>query len=33
MNSYPWTKQKFDHLNKIINLFNTLNNEIKKFLR
>ena len=30
MNTYPWTKQKFDHLNEITNLFNTLDNEIKK---
>ena len=30
MNTYPWTKQKLDHLNQIINLFNSLDKRIKK---
>ena len=30
MNSYPWTKQKFYHLNQIINLLNSLDKKVKK---
>ena len=30
MNSYPWTMQKFKHLNQIINMLNNLDDRKKK---